>query len=173
MSKWECYHCGHIVEEEGHEECPGCHASLTFWLRASGSDVTRDLQDFLRRIPIFFGIEEHSLHDVAKAFREVTFNRGDVIVKEGEQSVSFSILTEGEAEVRAKGDTVATLRPYQFFGELAALGLRRERSADVVARGTCKCLVAVQPEFQRILSSHPSVASRVLAEIRNRYQQKS
>jgi len=172
MSKWECYHCGHLVQDEtSPEECPSCHASLTFWLQASGKDNANDLQELLRKVPIFFGIDGKSLHDVSKAFREVAFVGGDKIVKEGDQSVSFSILTEGKAEVRTGGAIIATLHPYQFFGELAALGLRRERSADVVASGECRCLVAVQPEFQRILSSHPSVASHILGEIRNRYQQ--
>jgi CRP-like cAMP-binding protein len=161
-----------VEEEKSPEECPNCHASLTFWLEASGG-LAEDVKNLLSKIPIFFGIDGKSLGDVARAFREITFAGGDTLVKEGEQSVSFSILTEGKADVVIGGNVIATLQPYQFFGELAALGLRRERSADVVANGTCKCLVAVQPEFQRILSSHPSVASHILSEIRNRYQPKS
>ncbi len=171
MSKWECHHCGFLYEgEHSPDECPGCHSSLTFWLEASEPDVSGEVKQLLRRIPIFFGLDERSLGDMATAFREATFEPGAMIVREGEQSVSFSILTEGEAEVRSGGSVVAALRPYQFFGELAALGLQGRRTADVVAKGKCTCLVAIQPDLQRIISSHPSVASHILKEIGGRYQ---
>jgi len=171
MTKWECHHCGHIFEgERPPEECPGCHDVLTFWLEASTPRVTKEVEELLRKIPIFFGLDERSLGDMAKAFREATFEGGTAMVREGEQSVSLSILIDGKAEVRIGGNVVATLRPYQFFGELAALGIQRRRTADVVAAGHCKCLVAIQPELQRIISSHPLVASHILNEVRNRYQ---
>jgi len=171
MTKWECHHCGHIFGgEKLPGECPSCHDVLTFWLEAPEANVEKEVADLLRKIPIFFGLDERSLGDMAKAFGEATFAGGTTIVKEGEQSVSFSILVEGRAEVKSGGTVIATLKPYQFFGELAALGIHRRRTADVVAREQCKCLVAVQPELQRILSSHPSVASHILSEIRNRYQ---
>jgi len=171
MTKWECHHCGHIFDgEKPPGECPWCHDLLTFWLEAPEPAVTREVSELLRKIPIFFGLDERSLTDMAKAFGEATFDGGAVIVKEGEQSVSFSILVEGKAEVRSGGTLMAVLKPYQFFGELAALGIHRRRTADVIASGPCKCLVAVQPELQRILSSHPSVASHILSEIRNRYK---
>lgn len=171
MTEWECHHCGNMFEGESTpDECPKCHDVLTFWLEASKPDVAQEVKVLLPKIPIFFGLDERSLGDIARAFLEARFNDGVVIVKEGENSVSFSILTEGRAEVRSGGNVIADLRPYQFFGELAALGIKRTRSANVVARGPCKCLVAVQPELQRILSSHPSVASHILNEIRIRYQ---
>ncbi|MGP8125014.1 MAG: cyclic nucleotide-binding domain-containing protein [Nitrososphaerales archaeon] len=171
MTEWECHHCGHIFEgERTPDECPNCHDVLTFWLEASKPSAAKEVEELLHKIPIFFGLDERSVGDMAKAFREARFAGGTVMVREGEQSVSFSILTEGEAEVKTGGSVVATLRPYQFFGELAALGIQRKRTADVVASGQCKCLVAVQPELQRILSSHPSVASHILSEIRSRYQ---
>jgi len=171
MTKWECHHCGHIFDgEKPPGECPGCHDTLTFWIEAPEANVAKEVASLLRRIPIFFGLDEKSLADMTKAFGEATFDSGATIVKEGEQSVSFSILVEGGAEVKSGGTVIATLKPYQFFGELAALGIHRRRTADVIASGQCKCLVAVQPELQRILSSHPSVASHILSEIRNRYQ---
>jgi CRP-like cAMP-binding protein len=171
MTAWECHHCGHIFEGEVTPgECPNCHDQLTFWLEASKPSVANEVKLLLHRIPIFFGLDESSLADMAKAFLEATFVGGTVIVKEGEQSVSFSILIEGKAEVRSGGNVIATLQPYQFFGELAALGIQRRRTADVVASGQCRCLVAVQSELQRVLSSHPSLASHILSEIRNRYQ---
>jgi len=171
MTKWECHHCGHIFNgERPPEECPGCNDLLTFWIEAPEPAVSKEVADLLRKIPIFFGLDERSLGDMAKAFGEAAFTGGSVIVKEGEKSVSFSIMVEGQAEVRSGGKVIAALKPYQFFGELAALGIHRRRTADVIASGHCKCLVAVQPELQRIISSHPSVASRILSEISSRYQ---
>jgi len=170
MTEWECHHCGHIPEgERKPDECPNCHYLLTFWLEESTPRVAREVEG-LHKIPIVFGLDERSVGKMAKAFREATFAEGTIMVREGEQSVSLSILTEGKAEVRIGDKVIATLRPYQFFGELAALGIQRRRTADAVASGHCRCLVAVQPELQRILSSQPSVASHILSEVRNRYQ---
>jgi CRP-like cAMP-binding protein len=171
MSKWECHHCGFVLDGENTPgECPSCHNLLTFWLEASEPAPAREVVELMRKAPLFFGLDDKSLADMAAAFREASFSDGSMIVREGEPSASFSILVEGQAEVRVSGRVVATLRPYQFFGELAALGIQRRRTADVVASGPCKCLVAVQSELQRILSSHPPVASRILKEIRDRYQ---
>ena len=173
LPKWECYHCGYITEEgKSPEECPACHAALAFWLEAPELSVAKEVRDLLQKVPIFKGLEERRMADVAKAFREAAFDEGTRIVKEGEQSVSFSILTEGEAEVRSGNRVIATLRPYEFFGELAALGTHSARTADVTATAPCKCLVAIQPEFQRILSTYPTVAGNVLGEVRRRYQPK-
>ncbi len=152
------------------DECPNCQSSLTFWLKAPEPSAAKDVRDHLHRIPIFFGLRDSALADMAKAFREVTFAAGAPIMKEGEATRSFLILTDGAVEIKRSGKLVATLVPYQFFGELAALGLQDKRTADIVARGECKCLVAIQSELQRVISSHPTVSSHILKEIRNRYQ---
>jgi len=171
LTQWECHHCGKFFEgERTPDECPNCHSSLTFWLKASEPSAATHVKDQLHKIPIFFGLHDTALADMARAFREVKFAKGTAIVKEGETTRSFLILTEGAVEIRREGKLIATLLPYQFFGELAALGLQQKRTADIVASGECTCLVAIQSELQRVISSHPIVSSHILREMRNRYQ---
>jgi len=128
------------------------------------------VKDQLHRIPIFFGLHDNALADMARAFREVRFAGGTAIMKEGEKTRSFLILTDGAVEIRRGGRAIASLVPYQFFGELAALGLQDKRTADIFASGECTCLVAIQSELQRVISSHPTVSSHILREMRERYQ---
>lgn len=124
----------------------------------------------LRRIPLFVGLDGEELEAAAKAFHEDTFPAGKTIVHDSDKSASFYLLMQGSVEVRRGGKAIATLTPYEFFGDILALGFQYERTADVVALGPCTCLVAGQKELQELLSNSMAVGRRVLKVMHDRYK---
>ena len=124
----------------------------------------------IAKIPLFGGLERRELEAIATVFHEDAFPAGKVIVRDSDRNPSFYILTKGKAEVRRRSEVVATLTPYQFFGEILTLGYQRERTADVVAVEPCACLVSGPGDMQRLLSSNISVGRRMLREMRERYK---
>ncbi len=124
----------------------------------------------IERVPLFEGLQRQELEAVATAFREGAFPAGRAIVRDSDRSPSFYILMKGKAEVRRGGRAVATLTPYQFFGEILTLGYQRERTADVVAVEPCVCLISGPGDMQRLLSRNLSVGRRMAKEMHSRYK---
>lgn len=129
----------------------------------------KEQYDLLDKIPLFAGLGEKALKAVAEAFHETSFSPGETIIKDSDRSPSFYVLVKGVAEVRREGGAIAVIRPYEFFGELVALGFQRQRTADVVAVEDCTCLVAEHAELQQLISSNRYVGQRILGEVSARY----
>ena len=121
-------------------------------------------------IPLFAGLKDKELRTVAGAFREATYNQGTAILHEGDESPDFFILVKGKVQISRAGQILATLAPYEFFGELTSLGFQRYATAEVMAQEPCTCIVSGRDKFERMLESNPPVAKRFLKNMRDRYQ---
>ena len=122
------------------------------------------LAEMLRSVPLFSGLEKKDLEEIAGIGREVTFEDGKTIIKEGEPGIGFLLLLEGNAEVRRKGKTVATLEPGNFFGEMSVID-DKPRSVDVVAIEPTRCLGVTEWSFTPMLRSNPSIAIAIIGEL--------
>jgi glutamate/tyrosine decarboxylase-like PLP-dependent enzyme len=92
---------------------------------------------------------------------------GETVVSRWDTSRDFYVIEAGLVDVIFDGDLVATLRPGDYFGEVAALewGARfaRARIATVVARGAARFRVLGPAALQQLLEEFP----RLEAEIRH------
>jgi CRP/FNR family cyclic AMP-dependent transcriptional regulator len=96
------------------------------------------LRLFLRKVPVFSGLEGRSLESVMSMLREQTFEPGSVIFAEGELGRTMHVIHRGEVEVlhgASSGREVAIIKlgPGECFGEMALVELG-PRSAKVVAK---------------------------------------
>lgn len=130
-----------------------------------------DRIDTLGRIPLFSGLDRKALEAVAAAFQEAAFQGGETIIRDSDRSVSFYVLLEGKAEVKRGGDAIASIAPYDFFGELVALDFQRQRTAEVAAVEPCRCLMASQESLQNLILRNPTIGRKILGEIRSRYSE--
>jgi CRP-like cAMP-binding protein len=67
---------------------------------------------------------------------------------------------DGTAAVTSEGQSVATLGPGDFFGEIATLGDGR-RTATVTSTSPVRLLVMFGTEFRRLEAAHPEIATRL------------
>jgi len=136
------------------------------------------LVDELSQVPLFSGLSQRQLKQLARGFKEREFRPGTSMVRQGEMSgVGFFVITGGEASVSVDGMEVAKLGPGDHFGELALIS-EQVRSATVTADGPLQCLVMAFWDFRRFAKENPDVTWKllqhlvgVLTEERNRRAQ--
>jgi CRP/FNR family cyclic AMP-dependent transcriptional regulator len=124
---------------------------------------TNAIVEMLQKTPLWSGLAEKELKVIARSFKELKYESGDVIVRKGEAGVGFYLIVDGTVEVRADGRVLSKLGPGQFFGEMALLD-GQPRSADVVAIEPSRCLAMSSWSFSGIVSEHPKIALKMLQE---------
>jgi len=97
-----------------------------------------DLKAFLLATPFFGGLPDASLDLLISMLVERRFDRGAIIVAEGEAGRSMFVVHSGALEVSERLETGAAihmsgLEPGDFFGEMTLLDMQN-RSATVVAQ---------------------------------------
>ena len=79
----------------------------------------------------------------------------------------FFVIVDGGARVVRDGQTVATLGPGDFFGELSVLD-GQPRIAQVIADGPTTCLALATWDFEAVLLAEPRVALAILRGLAGR-----
>jgi serine/threonine-protein kinase len=100
---------------------------------------------------------------LVERFRLEPYDRGAVVIREGEASDSFYLVKSGEVEVFREGGGyvfLSKLRSGDFFGEMAAI-TRRPRSASVRALGPVELLSMSNDDLAALTRSFPEL-TRVL-----------
>jgi CRP-like cAMP-binding protein len=111
-------------------------------------------------VPLFGSLDAEQLSELASWFHVQHAGEGARLVGEGAHGYTFFVLTDGSAAVAAEGETLATLEPGDFFGEIAILGGGR-RTATVTATTPVRLLVMFGTEFRQLEAEHPEIASRI------------
>lgn len=137
------------------------------------ADVER-VVGFLNNVPLFRGLNERQLEQLAKSFRLREYEAGEAILSQGRGAAGFFIIESGEAEVireRADGTEVVvnTFGPTDFFGELALLH-EGSRTASVVAAEDTQCLALSRWDFLGILKGDADMAVTILQEVAGRFR---
>ena len=57
----------------------------------------------LKRVPLFAGLNDKELQEIATSMRERRFKAGDTVTQEGAGGVGFFVVQEGEADVNVGG----------------------------------------------------------------------
>jgi CRP-like cAMP-binding protein len=121
--------------------------------------------DDVKRVPLFSGLSQRQLKRVVRAFGERDYPPGRTIVREGEMDgIGFFIVTDGSAAVHVGGQRVGTLRPGDYFGELALIN-RSERSATIVAETDVRCLMTAFWDFRKLASANPDILWKLLEHL--------
>lgn len=117
--------------------------------------------DYLKKVPLFEGLTEAEVTEVALASQERDFPAGAFVVTQGSPGLGFYLLVEGDVEVLRNRKAVAELGPGGFFGEMSLLD-EAPRSASIVAKTAVKCLVLGSWDFRVLLKKKPEIAIKML-----------
>ena len=115
----------------------------------------------LRRVPLFAGLDDDALAQIAEATNEVEIPAEQVLVQPGAAGTGMFFIAEGTAVVETKRDHVE-LGPGQFFGELALISEDSKRTARVRAKTPLRCLALDRASFRTLVAEHPEVAASLL-----------
>src|SRR6476620_1328827 len=130
------------------------------------ADVVRSLGN----VPLFAGIERGELARLANLMRESSFAEGEAITTEGESGVGFFVIEDGNATVSRKGEILRTLKPGDYFGEIALID-EGPRSATIVASTDLQCRALAAWEFKTFVFEHPEVAWPLLETLVGRLRE--
>ncbi len=136
-----------------------------------GVKYARGITELLQQTPLFSGVRETELNELAQVARVRKFASGDEVVREGDQGSEFFIISSGHVHVIKAGEPeetqVAILGPGDFFGELSLLD-HEPRSATVKAVGDVECVSINRTDFSEQLNKHPQIAAMMLPALARR-----
>jgi CRP-like cAMP-binding protein len=118
----------------------------------------------LGEVPLFSGLDAKELRTIAGSGREVSFEPGKRILKQGEPGLSFLLVLEGKVKIQKNGKTVATTGPGGFFGEMTVFD-DKPRTADVVAMEETRCFGLTNWSFLPLLRRDPGIAIEIIKEL--------
>jgi CRP/FNR family cyclic AMP-dependent transcriptional regulator len=121
----------------------------------------------LRRCALFEGCDDNVLEAVARQLRRRRFRRSEVIFHQGDPGDALHVVASGAVKIvlpSTEGEEaiIATLRPGDFFGELAILD-GAPRSATAVALESCETLELPRATFHDLLDHDPALRDALLA----------
>jgi len=107
---------------------------------------------FLKKIHLFYGLEESEFETLAKQLEEISVASGDVIFKQGGPSEYFYMIYKGSVRIvqeHARKETqLAVLVANDYFGEMGLIS-RRKRSGTVIATSDTILLVLSRQNFEQ------------------------
>jgi HEAT repeat protein len=141
-------------------------------------DTTRTLGDldtmlFLRRVPLFEGLDPEDLQRVALTAIEHVYPPGEAIVREGDVGDELVVIVEGTVRVvHVEPDgSERLIRRYESGDHIGELAVLREapRAATVIAEGDgVRGLVIGGQGLKSILHERPDAAMAMLATLAER-----
>jgi CRP-like cAMP-binding protein len=126
--------------------------------------------EFLKRVPLFQGLSDKDLNNLARSFSERSFQAGKELTSEGAGGVGFFVLESGEATVSIDGGERRTLGPGDYFGELALLD-GGSRTATVTAKTDGTAYGLTPWEFKPLVEANAALAWPLLQALAARIRE--
>lgn len=125
-----------------------------------------DVVEALRRCALFAHVGEDGLAALAQRMRRRRFRRNEVIFHQGDLADSLQVVVSGAVKIvlpSPEGDEaiITSLRPGEFFGELALLD-GAPRSTTATALELTETLTLPRDDFLRQLAADPRLVQALL-----------
>jgi CRP/FNR family transcriptional regulator len=126
----------------------------------------------LAQVEVFAELDPRELQEVAQVAVPRSYERGQVIFREGDAGDTCYVVKSGSVSVMREHQdgrviALAELRPGQMFGELAMFD-HETRSATVETLEPTTTVALLAGDVQRILRQHPEIAVKMLAALASR-----
>lgn len=132
----------------------------------SSLNAEATVESFLSANPLFYSLSDSVLTSIAEKVQLVEYGPGQNIVNEGEIGDSFYLIKEGRVRVLKQTDedsselVLSELGQAEGFGEMSLI-IDQPRSATVRAIGNVKALKLTKDDFQGLMRSLPSLATKM------------
>jgi CRP/FNR family transcriptional regulator, cyclic AMP receptor protein len=129
----------------------------------------QSMSEALAGVPLFAGLGEEGLASLVRGMRVRRFRRGETVFHVGDPGDALFVLISGSIKITLPADTgdeaiLATLRPGDFFGELALLD-GAPRSATAIAIEPTETFILGRDRFRELISTEPVMREAVLATL--------
>jgi CRP-like cAMP-binding protein len=117
--------------------------------------------DTLRKVPLFSGLDDNELGQIAKVMRERRYKAGDAVTQEGTGGAGFFVVEEGEGDVTVGGEAKGSIGPGDYFGEIALIN-DSMRTATITARTDMLCYGMTPWDFKPLVEGNSAIAWKLL-----------
>jgi CRP/FNR family transcriptional regulator, cyclic AMP receptor protein len=126
----------------------------------------------LAQVEVFAGLEPRELEQIAQVAVPRSYERGEVIFREGDSGDTCYVVKSGSVSVMREHQdgrviALAELRAGQIFGELAMFD-HETRSATVETLEQTTTVALLAGDVARILRAHPEIGVKMLAALASR-----
>lgn len=122
---------------------------------------------FLKSVSLFNQIPGEELARVAEIAKEVSFEEGDVIIKQGEVGDCLYLVIEGKVRVVTGEQKLVNLGKGECFGEMSLLDAE-PRSASIQAAADVTLLKIIQDDFYAMMTERPKITHGILRVLTHR-----
>lgn len=126
--------------------------------------------ELLRRVPLFSGLNDRELRQVAQSMKERTFDAGATVTEEGKGGIGFFVIGDGSAQVSVGGEDVRVLGPGDYFGEIGLIA-DIDRTATITAVSELRCYGMTSWDFRPLVESNASIAWNMLQVMAQRLRE--
>lgn len=123
----------------------------------------------LQRVPLFADLSKQEVQQIARLFKERRFAEGETVVKEGSGGAAFYVIESGEATVFLRGKKHTTLKPDDYFGEIALID-EGPRMATIVASSELVCYGVTFWDFRPLVESNGVIGWKLLQRMAKMYR---
>jgi CRP/FNR family transcriptional regulator len=117
--------------------------------------------DTLKKVPLFSGLDNRELEQIATSMRERRFKAGDTVTQEGQGGVGFFVVEVGKAQVTVGGEDRGVVGPGDYFGEIALIN-DSPRTATLIASTDMLCHGMTPWDFRPLVESNSAIAWKLL-----------
>jgi CRP-like cAMP-binding protein len=125
------------------------------------SAVARASAAVLKKVPLFAGLDDRELEQIAATMRERRFSKGDTVTEEGAGGAGFFVVEDGTADVTVSGQPRGTIGAGDYFGEIALL-TGSDRTATITATSDMICWGMTPWDFRPLVESNSTIAWKLL-----------
>ena len=123
----------------------------------------------LAKVPIFSGLKQSDLDQLAECSTRRWFKRGSVVVTEGDPADGLYVVVSGRIKVllsdnEGKEVVLTVASRGACFGEIALLD-EEPRSASVAALEKTELLIIYRDHFMDLLDNHPELARSLIRSL--------
>jgi CRP/FNR family cyclic AMP-dependent transcriptional regulator len=122
----------------------------------------------LKSIPLFQGVQESDLRELAERTVSRSYPKQAIIVHEGDESDSLYLILAGRVKIFLSDDTgkeliLAVKGPGQYFGEMVLD--EQPRAASVITLEPAQFAVLSRADFKAFLLTHAEVALQLIQNL--------
>jgi CRP/FNR family transcriptional regulator, cyclic AMP receptor protein len=118
----------------------------------------------LRQVPLFSDLSKREAEQIARLFKQRRFGEGETVIKEGSGGAAFFLIESGEAKISVAGKERGTLRPGDYFGEIALID-EGARMATITALNELVCYGLTYWDFRPLVQQNGAIGWKLLQSL--------
>ena len=127
---------------------------------------------FLKKIHLFYDLDDEELETIADEMEEVSVAKGDVVFEQDSKSENFYLIYSGNVRIVRKQQgredvQLAVLVKNDYFGEMGLIA-RRKRSGTVTATSDSILLALKRENFEKLFKSTPQLRLNLDVAVKSR-----